>query len=114
MIIGLQIIAILFSFSLIYFAVLHYRRGELDTSELLSWVLIWVATIFVVIFPNLLRDFATQFFITRLFDLMVVAGFIVVISTVYLAYVKVRRMEKKLDEYVRKEALKPLKKKSSK
>ena len=29
MIIGLQIIAILFAFSMIYFAVLHYKRGEL-------------------------------------------------------------------------------------
>ena len=114
MIIGLQIVAILFSFSLIYFAVLHYRRGELDIAEVLSWIVIWGSTIFVVIFPNLLREYAQRFFITRLFDLVVVAGFIVVISTVYMAYVKVRRMEKKLDEYVRKEALKPLKKKSPK
>lgn len=115
MILGLQIIAIIFAFMMIYFALLHRRRGELDKTEIISWVVIWALTIFVVVFPELLRNFAKTLFITRLFDLMVVGGFILVISMVAKTYLSTRKMEKKLEDLVRKEALKDVdNKKSSK
>jgi hypothetical protein len=114
MILGLQIIAIFFAFLMIYFAVLHRRRGELDRTEIISWVTIWTVTIFIVIFPDILRAFAKTFFITRLFDLMVVGGFVLMILMVARAYVSTKRTEKKLEEYVRKESLKDIKKKNRK
>ena len=114
MILGLQIIAILFAFAMIYFAVLHRRRGELDRTEIILWVVIWIATIIIVVFPELLRKFAQAFFITRLFDFMVVGGFVLVIAMVARTYVGTKRMEKKLEEYVRREALKNAKKKKKK
>ncbi len=114
MILGLQIIAILFAFAMIYFAVLHRRRGELDRMEILLWVAIWTATIVIVVFPELLRKFAQTFFITRLFDFMVVGGFVLVIAMVARTYVGTKRMEKKLEDYVRREALKNVKKKKKK
>jgi len=114
MILGLQIIAILFAFTMIYFAALHRRRGELDRIEILSWVAIWTATIVIVVFPELLRKFAQTFFITRLFDLMAVGGFVLVIAMVARIYISTKRMEKKLEGYVRREALKNVKKKSKK
>ncbi len=114
MILGLQIIAILFAFTMIYFAVLHRRRGEIDKTEILSWVAIWTATIVIVVFPELLRKFAQTFFITRLFDLMVVGGFVLVIAMVARTYVNMRKMEKKLEEFIRDEALKDVKKKKKK
>lgn len=105
MIIGLQLIAIVFALIMIYFAYLHYSRGELNGVEILSWLLIWVVTIGIVTFPELLKTFAQAFSISRVFDLMVIGGFIVVISIVYLAYVRTKRLEKKIEEYVRTEAL---------
>ena len=106
MIIGLQIIALLFAFSMIYFAVLNYKRGEINGVEIAGWLVVWVGTIFVVIFPELLNTFARTFFFARVFDMMVVAGFILVISMVSLAYIKTKKNEKKLEELVRKLSLK--------
>ena len=114
MILGLQIIAILFAFAMIYFAVLHRRRGEIDKIEILSWVAIWATTIVIVVVPELLRKLAQTFFITRLFDLMVVGGFVLVITMVARTYVSTKRMEKKLEEFTRDEALKDVKKKKKK
>lgn len=114
MILGLQIIAIIFAFLMIYFAILHRRRGELDRTEIISWVTIWIVTIFIVIFPEILRTFAKTFFITRLFDLMVVGGFVLVIAMVARTYISIKRMEKKLEDYVRREALEDVNKKSKK
>ena len=106
MIIGLQIIAILFSFSMIYFAVLNYKRGEINSVELLGWVVVWIGTIIVVIFPELLRTFAKTFLFSRVFDMMVVGAFILVISIAATAYVRTKKLEKKLEDLVRKLSLK--------
>jgi hypothetical protein len=114
MILGLQIIAILFAFVMIYFAILHRRRGEIDRAEIISWVVIWGFTILIIIFPELLRNFARNFFITRLFDLIVVGGFILVISMAVKTYIGTKRMEKKLEDYVRRGSLKSVEKKNKK
>lgn len=106
MIIALQILALLFAFSMIYFAVLHYKRGEITSTEIWSWSIIWVVAIVVIVFPELLRNFARSFFVTRVFDLMVIGGFILVISMIGSAYIRTKRNEKKLEELVRKLSLK--------
>jgi hypothetical protein len=106
MIIGLQIVALLFSFSMVYFAVLHFKRGELSAKEITSWLLLWLATIIIVVFPELLQDFARTFSVARVFDLMVIGGFVVVISLVGSAYIRTKKLEKKLRDLVRRDALK--------
>ncbi len=106
MIIGLQIIAILFALSMIYFAVHSYKRGELGVAEITSWIIIWTLAITVIVFPELLRRFAVKFLVTRVFDLMVVGGFILVIGIVGSAYIRTKRLEKKFEDLVRREALK--------
>ncbi len=111
MIIGLQVIALLFAISMVYFALLHYKRREISRTEIISWLLMWVAAIVVIVFPQLLQTFAKTFFVTRVFDLMVIAGFIVVIAMVATAYVRTRRLEKKLEDLVRKQTLGGIKKK---
>jgi hypothetical protein len=106
MIIGLQIIALLFAFCMIYFAVLHFKRGEIGGIEIACWLIMWTGVVVVVIFPELLQTFAGTFLVTRVFDLMVIGGFILVISMVAVAYVRTKRLEKKLEELVRKLSLK--------
>jgi hypothetical protein len=109
MIIGLQIVAILFALSMIYFALHSYKRGELGAMEIISWLLMWALVIVVVVFPELLRSFAGKFFVTRVFDLMVVGGFILVIMLSVASYMRSKRLEKKIEEMVRKDAITKLK-----
>jgi len=109
MIIGLQITSILFALTMIYFAILNFKRKEIEATELIVWILIWIVTIFVVIFPNILREFSQKFSVTRLFDLMVVGGFILVISMASFVYIKTKRFEKKMEKMVRKDSLKKIK-----
>ena len=109
MIIGLQIIALIFAFSMVYFVVLHFKRGEISKSEIVSWIIMWAAAIVIIVFPELLRKFASTFLVTRVFDLMVIAGFILVISLVTSSYIRTKKLEKKLEDMVRREALKKFK-----
>lgn len=106
MVLGLQVVAIVFALMMVYFAYLHYLRGELNGMEILSWFVIWTVTIGIVIFPQLLQTFAQTFAITRVFDLMVVGAFILVISISYKVYIRTKKLEKKMEDLVREEALK--------
>ena len=106
MIIGLQIIAILFSLTMVYFAVLNYKRGEINGTEIVGWMIIWIGTIIIVVFPELLRTFAKTFLFARVFDMMVVGALILVILIVSSAYMRTKRNEKKLEDLVRKLSLK--------
>lgn len=85
---------------------LHYKRGEINGMEIGSWLLMWGSAIIIIIFPELLRSFAKTFLVTRVFDLMVIGGFILVISLVANAYLISKKNEKKIEELVRREALK--------
>ncbi len=105
MIVGLQITGILFSLFMIYFALLHYKKGELNGIEISCWVAIWVAVILIVIFPEVVRLYAASFAISRVLDLLIGGAFVVIFIMVASAYVKVNKLEKKLEELVRKIAL---------
>lgn len=106
MILGLQITGILFSLSMIYFALLHYKKGNLSGMEIYSWIAIWVAVILIVLFPEIVRTYAVSFSVSRVLDLLIAGGFIVVIIMVTSAYLRVSQTEKRIDELVRKLALK--------
>lgn len=108
MILGLQVIALVFSLIMIYFAYLHYRRGEINNLEILFWLFAWIGAVIIALFPEVFRVFSATIAISRAFDLAMIGGFILVIPIVYSAYIRTRRIEKKLDDLIRKDALKEI------
>lgn len=109
MILGLQVIAVIFSLVMIYFAYLHYRRGEINGVEILFWFVAWIVAILMAFFPAIFRAFSATIAISRAFDLAMIGGFILVIPVTYAAYIRTKRLEKKLEEIIRESALKNLK-----
>lgn len=109
MILGLQIIALIFSLIMIYFAYLNYRRGEMNGVEILFWIIAWVGAIFMALFPEIFRIFSAKIAISRAFDLAMIGAFILVIPLTYIAYIRTKRIEKKFEEFIRQNALKDLK-----
>ena len=111
MILGLQFIAIAFSLIMIYFAYVNYWKNEINRVEFTVWLVAWTLAIVIVIFPDTLRKVAQTFSISRLLDLLIAGGFLLVIIMVSIAYIRTKRIEKKIEDLVRKEALKDIKKK---
>lgn len=106
MILGLQVIAVVFALVMIYFAYVNFKRREISKIEITIWVIAWVGAIVMVLFPDTLRGIAETFFISRLLDLLILGGFVLMMVMVSLAYVRTKRIEKKLEDLVRKESLK--------
>ena len=109
--IGVQLIAIIFSLWMIYFSYLHYRRGEFKGIEFVLWQILWIGLVIVVIFPVSVKFILESFSISRTFDLVVIVGIIVLFGVTFRNYVIVKRIEKRLEEVVRDSALEGVQKK---
>lgn len=113
MIIGLQLVALIFSLFMIYEALLNYKKGNISRIELYIWEGIWAFTLLVIVFPERLQGFAKLYF-ARTFDMMVAGAFIVVLYMVTRAYLSTKKTEKKIEGIVRSLALKDVKSKKRK
>ncbi len=105
MILGLQIIAVMFSLIMIYFTYLNFRRGEINGTEVVVLLAVWFGAILITLFPTLFNTFSQAVAISRAFDLAVIGGFIFVIPLVYISYVRTRKLERKIEKLVRQESL---------
>lgn len=105
MILGLQIIALLFVLVMFYFTYLHFRRKELNLIEAIGMLIAWSGAVLIILMPRLFSAFSQSIAISRAFDLAVIGGFIFVFPLVYLAYIRTRRLERKIEKYIRNEAL---------
>ena len=106
MILGVQIIGILFGLFMSYFIFLHYKRQEFGRSQFIIWQIIWIGFVFVVIFPNLLGTLISELGIVRAMDFFMIAGFMFLMLLTVNNYFIVNKINKKLEENTREDALK--------
>lgn len=106
--IGIQILAIIFALWMIYFSFLHFRRREFKILEFLFWQILWLGLIGVVIYPESVDFILRTFSISRTFDLVVIVGIIVLFGVSFRSYVIIRRLERKVEDFVRKESQRDL------
>ncbi|MDI6785160.1 MAG: DUF2304 domain-containing protein [bacterium] len=111
MIIGLQITGAIFALLMIYLSIVHYKKGSLNSLEIAVWLSIWVLVILVVIFPDIVRAYSMSFSVSRVLDLLIAGGFILTITMVTSAYIRVNKLERKMEDLIRKLALKDSEKK---
>lgn len=110
-ILGVQIIVILFAIFMIYVAFLHFKRKEINGGEIFFWFFLWLGFILVVLFPNVLQNLTKLLFFARVMDLLMLIAFMILAFLGFQNHVSNRRMEKKIEELIRKEALHSLVKK---
>ena len=111
MIIGLQITGAIFSLLMIYLSIVHYKKGSLNSLEIAVWLSVWILVILAVIFPDIIRTYSMSFAASRVLDLLIAGGFILTISMVTSAYIRVNKLEKRIEDLIRKLALKDSEKK---
>jgi len=103
--IGLQLVAIIFALWMLYFSYLHYRRHEFNHLEFILWEILWAGLIVVVILPHSVQFLLNAFSITRTFDLVVIAGIVILFGITFRNYVIIKRIRKQLEDVVRQKAL---------
>jgi len=105
-ILGIQIIGILFGFFMMYYTFLHYKRKEFTMREYGFWLILWALFIVVTLFPDILDPVLKSLSVARALDFFIIIGFLFLIGMIFYTYTNVRANQKKLEEVVRKIALK--------
>ncbi len=90
---------------MMYFTFVKYKRKELSKTEFAVWFFGWILLAMVAIKPSSLDFISGNLKFYRRLDFFVVLGFFVLLGLGFFNYSTVKKLEKKLEVYVRKEAL---------
>jgi hypothetical protein len=102
----IQFLGVCFGLGMMYFTFVKYKRKEISPSELVAWEIIWTILALLGIFPFILDPIISQLHFYRRLDFFVVIGFFILLGLGFYNYSAVRKMERKLEQFVRSEALK--------
>ncbi len=107
MVLGIQILGLLFGLFMIYITFISGKRREFTTKEGGFWIIVWVFFILVALFPRSL-DFLIKgvLRLQRPLDFFIIAGFMFMIGFIFYSYTLIRKNQKKMEEIVRKMAMK--------
>ncbi len=106
MIVGIQIIGVIFGLFMIYLTFLYYRRGNYHIYDFGIWMFIWITFICVVLSPNSFGGLLNPLKIGRLMDLFTIISFMTLFGIIFFLYIITRKNEEKINKIVRQIALK--------
>ena len=106
MLLGIQVIGVLFALFMLYMTFLYKKRKEFTKKEFYFWIITWIAFIFLVLFPHafdfIIKDVLS---FSRTLDFFIVSGFMFIIGVVFYTYTVTAKTHKKVDKIVRKIAI---------
>jgi hypothetical protein len=105
-ILGVQIVSVLFAVFMLYVAFLHWKRKDLGNTEYMFWFILWCGFIAVTLFPNSLQNLTNLLFFARVMDLLMIGAFMVLAYIGFNNYISNKKMEKKIENLTRKDAIK--------
>jgi hypothetical protein len=114
MIMGLQIMGILFALIMIYFTYLYYKRQHYNLRGLIVWMGIWCGFAVMIVFPESIYGIMQTLKIERTVDFFVIGGFFVFSIILFHLYIITKDMQKKMENLVRKIAIMNKKEKNEK
>ncbi len=103
--IPLQILSVLFGFFMLYWVRTHYIRKHMESFEYGIWTTVWALFIFAAIFPQTFQGITESLNIARVFDLLVIIALMVITFVSFQNRIHYKRLEKKLEESMRKKAI---------
>src|SRR5688572_1352139 len=100
-----QVGATLFALFMIYVVTIHKRKSKLSKVEVSVWYSMWGLFVIIALFPDLLLGITQKLSFQRVFDLLLVLALMVLTVLVVLSYFMQKENQKKLEEFVRKQAI---------
>ncbi len=109
MILPIQIIGLFFALDMIFIAYFYYRRRLFSIEDLALWGIIWGVLFLSILFPVTLEEIAEPLALVRVMDLLAVSGFFILISLIFVLFVKARYAERRIEIIVKELAFKEVK-----
>ncbi len=101
MVLGIQVIGVLFGLFLIYLTFLFHKRKEFTFNEWAFWTIMALLFMIVSLFPQVLDPIVKSLNLTRTMDFFIILGFMFLIAAVFYSYKVTRATQRRLEEVVR-------------
>ena len=111
--ITIQFVGVLIGLGALHLTYLYYKRAHFTKKELYFWMIIWVAFIFVAIFPRSVAPIVGVLGLQRPMDLIMIIAFIILFALAFNNYVVTRKSSGKLERLVRELALRGIEEEDS-
>ena len=105
MVIGVQIIGILFALGMLYLTFLSRKREEFTIREFSVWTVVWLVFLLLTLFPDKIDSFVSSVGFARTLDAYIIVGFLFLISSMFYMYTLIRRVQNRTEQIVRNIAL---------
>ncbi len=100
-----QVILVLFVIVIISRLVVRFKNEDINLINFLVWLLLWLAVIGVVIFPESINFLARVLGIGRGVDVAIYFALILIFYFIFYLTVRIRSLENKITKLARKIAL---------
>jgi hypothetical protein len=104
----IQILLVLVLAMTFFVTLKRARQGVIRWSEAIAWSVLWVVAAIVVLLPDTTSVVANLFGVGRGVDVVIYGAITLLFILVFKVFLSLDRMEKKLTDIVRKDALKDL------
>jgi hypothetical protein len=106
MVLGIQILGLLFGLFMIYYSFLSFKKKEFRKREFVLWMIIWILFIVVTVFPSLLNPLVESLNLVRRMDFYIIIGFMFLIGLGFYSYSVAKKNQRKIENIVREIAIK--------
>lgn len=106
MVLGIQVIGVVFSLLMLYLTFLYYKKNNYTRTAFIFWVVVWVCAMGLVLFYQEFGALSSQLQFARTSDLYITIAVLFFGAITFLNYASVKRQERKVEELVRGMAMK--------
>lgn len=106
MVLGIQVIGVVFTLLMLYLTFLYYKKNNYTRTAFLFWIAVWISSLFLVIFYEQFTILSIQLKFARTTDLYMAMAIMFFGAITFLNYANVKRSERKVEELVRSMAMK--------
>src|SRR3989344_2297566 len=100
MVVGIQIVGIIFGIGMLFLSYLYFRKKEFGPRDFAIWVIVWIIFLIAIMFPKT---------VNVLLDTLGIVSALWLFALVFHLHVSVRKGQRKLEKVVKKIALKKVK-----
>ncbi|MCK4736640.1 MAG: DUF2304 domain-containing protein [Methanophagales archaeon] len=105
MMIGIQILGVIFALGMSYMTFLFYKRRDYPRKDFIFWMIIWLGFLVLVMFPTLAETLLKPLSVSNVMVLFTIFGFMLTFALLFYQHDVMRKNEKKLRTIVREMAL---------
>ena len=114
MVLGIQLIGIIFGTFMVYLTFLNYKQNKFSAKEWAVWCFLWITFFIIILFPSILNPLLEVLNLYRAMDFYISIGFIFFIIIIFYTYSIAKSLQQKVEMLTREMAFLTIKKRKKK